>query len=77
VSSLFILATVLVAAIPVQISSLTAALGVPRLATRGFLSWAGGPQGLVASYVVIVALGIVATLVPLRMGLHAFRRLEP
>ena len=77
VSSLFILTTVLVAAIPVQISSLTAALGVPRLATRGFLSWAGGPQGLVASYVVIVALGIVATLVPLRLGLHAFRRLEP
>jgi ABC-2 type transport system permease protein len=77
VSALFILATVLVAAIPIQVSALASALGVPRLASSGFLAWAGGPQGLAASYVVIVGLGIAATLVPLRLGFEAFRRLEP
>ncbi len=77
VSSLFIMATVIVAAIPVQVSSLAAALGVDSLATRGFLSWAGGTQGMAASYLAIVALGTLATVLPLRLGLRSFRALEP
>jgi ABC-2 type transport system permease protein len=77
ISALFILATVLVAAIPTQIAALASALDVARLAGSGFLAWAGGPRGLLASYLVIVALGIAVTLVPLRLGLQAFRRLEP
>jgi len=77
VSSLFIMATVLVAAVPVQISALASTLGVDRLAWKGFLAWAGGPQGMVASYVGMVTLGCLATWLPLRLGLAAFRRLEP
>jgi len=77
VSSLFVMAVVIVAAIPVQVAALAAALDIARLANRGFLSWVGGTQGLVASHVAVVALGLGATLVPLRLGLVAFRRLEP
>jgi hypothetical protein len=36
-----------------------------------------GPAGTIASLLVVVAVGLVATWVPLALGLQAFRQLEP
>jgi ABC-2 type transport system permease protein len=76
VSSLFIMVVVIVAAIPTHLFLLAHALGTSRLASKGFLAWAGGPQGTLASLVVVVVVGLTATLIPLRLGLRAFRTLE-
>jgi len=75
ISSLFIMTVVIVAAIPVhtQLFLLARSAGA---APRGLLAWAAGPGGLAASLGVVVGLGVVATVVPLALGLRAFRRLE-
>jgi ABC-2 type transport system permease protein len=76
ISSLFIMVVVIVAAIPTHLFLLSHALGSGRLASKGFLAWAGGPQGTLVSLAVVVAVGLAATVIPLRLGLRAFRRLE-
>ena len=76
ISSLFIMVVVIVAAIPTHLFLLSHTLGSGRLASKGFLTWAGGPQGTLVSLAVVVAMGLTATVVPLRLGLRAFRRLE-
>ena len=40
------------------------------------LAWAGGPWGTAVSLTLIVAVGLLATFVPLYLGLRAFRVLE-
>ena len=75
VSSLFIMAVVVVAALPSHLFLASHALGPGTL--RGVLSWVGSGQGIAASLVVVVALGAVATALPMWLGLRAFRRLEP
>jgi ABC-2 type transport system permease protein len=76
ISSLFIMVVVVVAALPNHLFLLSRALGPTMIAADGFLAWAGGPWGSAASVVVITTAGLAATIVPLRAGLHAFRRLE-
>ena len=44
---------------------------------RGLMAWVGSSQGVAASMAVVVAIGTVATFVPMWLGLRAFRGLEP
>jgi ABC-2 type transport system permease protein len=76
ISSLFIMVVVIVAAIPTHLFLLAHALGTSRLASRSFLTWAGGPQGTLASLAVVAVVGLAATLIPLSLGLRSFRKLE-
>ena len=71
ISSLFIIAVVLVTAVPVQL----------RFAAeeRGFAStgWTAADRGVALGLTAAVVLGLLATFLPLFLGLRAFRRLEP
>ncbi|NBW96204.1 MAG: hypothetical protein EBR28_05640 [Planctomycetia bacterium] len=75
ISSLFIMIVVIVAALPSHLFLATSAFG--QGARRGFLAWAGTMPGIAASLVVVVVVGLIATFVPLTLGLRSFRRLEP
>jgi len=83
VSSLFIMLVVIVAALPTHLFLLSNnqwfshALGGNRSTAQQVLAWAGGPQGSALSLAIVVCLGLLATFVPLRLGLRAFRHLEP
>ena len=68
---------VIIAALPSHLSLATNALGHGGIRAGGFLAWASGSRGTLASVVMVVAIGLVATFVPLVLGLRAFRRLEP
>jgi ABC-2 type transport system permease protein len=76
VSSLFIMATVMLAAVPTHLFLLSHTLGPSVISPHGLLAWAGGEWGAMAGAVAVVPLGLVATFVPLVLGLRAFRRLE-
>ncbi|MEI6256484.1 MAG: hypothetical protein WCQ77_07555 [Planctomycetota bacterium] len=76
-SSLFIMSVVIIAAIPTHLSMATRAFGGGGPPPAGFLGWAAGPQGTAASLLVVSTLGIIATFLPLELGLRSFRRLEP
>lgn len=75
ISSLFIMAVVVVAALPSHLFLVSHALGPGS--GRSLLAWAGSGQGVAASLAVVVGLGAVATFFPLWLGLRSFRRLEP
>ena len=75
ISSLFIMVTVVVAALPTHLFLLANAVG-PAGPQRLF-TWAGSDQGKAASLVIVVLLGLAATVIPMRLGLRSFRRLEP
>ena len=75
ISSLFIMFVVIVAALPSHLFAATAFFGPEG--SRGFLGWASGPQGLLVSLAIVVGVGLLATFLPLALGLRAFRRLEP
>jgi ABC-2 type transport system permease protein len=75
VSSLFIMTVVVVAALPSHLFLAAHALG--PAGPRGLLAWAGSGRGEAASLAIVVAVGIAATAIPLRLGLRSFRRLEP
>ncbi|MFM1997872.1 MAG: hypothetical protein RLZZ111_2259 [Planctomycetota bacterium] len=77
VSSLFIIAVVLIAALPTHLAMAARAFGGGGPPPTGFLGWVSGPQGTAASLLLVSVLGVVATFVPLELGLRAFRRLEP
>ena len=74
ISSLFIMVVVVVAALPTHLFLASNALGG---GTRGMLAWAGSAEGVAASLATVVVVGLVATFVPLVLGLRSFRRLEP
>ncbi|MFM9059430.1 MAG: putative ABC transporter permease subunit, partial [Planctomycetaceae bacterium] len=76
-SSLFIMVVVLVAAVPTHLGLLARALGQGADPARRLLAWTAGPQGTAACLALVLALGLGATIVPLRLGLREFRRLEP
>ena len=76
-SSLFIMVVVIVAALPSHLFLATTYLAPGVTAAGGPLSWLNGPAGTIASLLVVVAVGLVATWVPLALGLQAFRQLEP
>ena len=75
-SSLFIMAVVVVAALPTHLAMASAAFGGGGPPPTGFLGWLSGPQGTAASLMALGVLGVLATFLPLEMGLRAFRRLE-
>ena len=83
VSSLFIMTLVIVAALPTHLFLLSSnqwfgqVLRGGRSSAQELLAWAGGPQGSALSLAIVVGLGLLATFVPLRLGLRAFRTLEP
>jgi ABC-2 type transport system permease protein len=76
-SSLFIMVVVIVAALPSHLFLATTYLAPGVTAAGGPLSWLNGRAGTIASLLVVVAVGLVATWVPLALGLQAFRQLEP
>ena len=75
ISSLFIMTVVIVAALPTHLYLATRSLG-PDAAARGLFTWLGSPGGITASVAVVVALGLTATILPMFLGLRAFRRME-
>jgi hypothetical protein len=77
VSSFFIILVVVTAALPTHLFLATHAFGVDAFARGDWLAWAGSTQGLFASLSAVVTLGLLATFVPLGLGLRAFRQLEP
>jgi ABC-2 type transport system permease protein len=76
-SSLFIIVVVIVAAIPTHLTMVARALTGGGPPPTGFLGWLSGPQGAAASLLALSFLGVIATFVPLEIGLRHFRRLEP
>ena len=83
VSSLFIMTVVVTAAFPTHLSIafdnqwFGGAVAQRPSFTTTLLRWATGPQATAASLGLVVLMGLLATFVPLRIGLKAFRRLEP
>ena len=75
-SATYIMVVVSVAAIPTHLFLAMHVLG-SGTAGQGFLAWASGWQGTVASLVLVVTVGALATALPLRLGIKAFRKLEP
>ncbi|MFM8707246.1 MAG: hypothetical protein ACKOHK_03950 [Planctomycetia bacterium] len=76
-SSLFIIAVVIIAAIPTHLTIVARVLAGGGPPPAGFMGWLSGPQGAAASLLAISVLGVVATFLPLELGLRHFRRLEP
>ena len=76
-SSLFIMSVVIIAAIPTHLAMASRAFGGGGPPPTGLLGWASGPQGTATSLLVVGLLGVIATFLPLELGLRAFRRLEP
>jgi ABC-2 type transport system permease protein len=76
-SSLFIMLVVVTAALPTHLFLATHAFGATAVAPGGWLAWAGSTPGIMTSLSAVVVLGLVATFVPLALGLRAFRQLEP
>jgi len=72
ISSLFIIAVVLVMAVPTHLFLATAGG-----ADGSSLAWAGTPRAVAGGLATVLVLGFAATALPLALGLHAFRRLEP
>ncbi len=77
ISSLFIMAVVILAALPTHLFILTHTLGPAAGSAKEWLAWAGGTGGTVTSLAIVALLGLAATAIPLMLGLRAFRRLEP
>lgn len=73
-SSLFIIFTVMVVALPVHVFATLAAMAPPG---RSPFTWAAGPWGMTISVSMVVAVGLLVTFIPLALGLRAFRQLEP
>ena len=76
-SSLFILSVVIIAAIPTHLAMASRAFGGGGPPPTGLLGWASGPQGTATSLLLVAFLGVIATFLPLELGLRSFRRLEP
>ena len=72
ISSLFIIAVVLVMAVPTHLFLATAGG-----ADGSSLAWAGTRRAVAGGLAIVLALGFAATALPLALGLRAFRRLEP
>ncbi len=73
-SSLFIIFTVMAAALPVHVFK-----AVATFSPRGIhpLAQFAGAHGMTISMGVVIAVGLVATFLPLTLGLRSFRRFEP
>ena len=77
-SSLFIMLVVVIAALPTHVSLLVELFTTFTGRTAaGPVGWAAGPGGWAVAAGAVALLGVVAAFVPLRLGLRAFRHLEP
>ena len=76
-SSLFIVSVVAIAAFPTYLAMANEAFGGGVLSPTGIFGWASGPLGTATSLLIVGVLGAIATIVPLQLGLRAFRRFEP
>ena len=76
ISSLFIMVVVILAAVPTQLALVGTTLRINAGGPRSFLAWAAGPWGMATSMALVLVAGIAATVVPLVLGIRAFRRLE-
>jgi ABC-2 type transport system permease protein len=76
ISSLFIMAVVVVAAVPTHLFLLTTAFGSGLVTSQGAIAWAAGPWGMALSLAIVILLGFVAATVPMMLGLRFFRQLE-
>jgi ABC-2 type transport system permease protein len=76
-SSLFIVSVVAIAALPTYLAMASEAFGGGAPAPMGSFGWASGPLGTATSLGIVGVLGVIATVVPLQLGLRAFRRFEP
>jgi hypothetical protein len=74
---MLIMLVVIVAALPTHLFLLTRAIGPTDGTAAAVLEWAGGIGGTAVSLVIVALLGCAATVLPLAVGLRAFRRLEP
>jgi ABC-2 type transport system permease protein len=76
-SSLFIMAVVITAALPSHLFLVSSVLG-PTLGgrARDVLAWAGGAGGTATSLAFVTTLGLAAAAIPLAVGLRSFRHLE-
>jgi len=77
VSSLFIMVVVIVAALPTHLFLATHAFGQAASESAGFFLWADSSLGVAASMGIVIVVSLIATCVPLAVGLRSFRRLEP
>jgi len=77
ISSFYIMVIVIVAALPTHLFLASHALGPNTAGAKGFLVWAGSSQGMSASLAIVILIGMIATVLPLTVGLRAFRQLEP
>jgi len=75
-SSLFIMLVVVVAAMPTHLFLLSRTLGPTLVSADGLLASAGGPWGTAVSQLIVGLAGLAATVIPMVLGLRAFRRLE-
>jgi ABC-2 type transport system permease protein len=75
-SSLFIMVVVIIAALPTHLFLATTILA-PGVTAGGLLAWLSGPEGTIASLLLVLVIGLLATGVPLALGLRSFRSLEP
>ena len=76
-SSLFIVSVVAIAAFPTYLAMASEAFGGGGPPPTGIFGWASGPLGTATSLLIVGVLGVIATIVPLQLGLRAFRRFEP
>jgi ABC-2 type transport system permease protein len=75
-SSLFIMAIVVMAAVPAHLNLARTAIGPEVTRLRGLVGWLSTPAGLGVSLAGVVAVGLLATFLPMALGLRAFRRME-
>jgi len=81
-SSLFIMAVVVAAALPSHVYLLASTpaalswLGLSPGSSQAMAAWVGGHGGTIVSLGFVVLLGLAATFIPLELGLRAFRGLE-
>lgn len=75
VSALFIIAVVLLVALPSHLDLMRRTLGV--VPEKNLLGLVGSQTGILFSLGLVVLLGLTATFGPLLLGIRAFRRFEP
>jgi ABC-2 type transport system permease protein len=76
VSSLFIMIVVVMAAVPAHLNLARASIGPDVARLRGLVGWLSTPAGLGVSMLGVVAVGLLATVLPMALGLRAFRKME-
>ena len=74
-SALFIIAVVMMTALPNHLNLLRRSMG--QMPGENFLGFVSSQVGIASSLVVVGILGVLATFLPLVLGIRAFRRLEP